>query len=399
MMQGSFPELAPPSRILLGPGPSNVHPRVLHAMLTPILGYFNPDLLTIMDRVAEMLRILFQTRNDMTLAISGTGTLGMEAAMLNLLEPGDTAVIGVNGFFGERMVEIAKRSGAKIVEVPSEWGRPLDIEAVERELKGHPRVTLLGVVHAETSTGVKQPLGELSRLAREHDALFLVDAVASLGGCEVAVDEWDIDFCFSANQKCISAPPSMSPITVSDRATSVIDNRKEKVRSFYVDLALLRQYWATIQVRPYHHTAPVSSIYALYEALRMIMEEGLEERFRRHERNAAAFRSGLDALGLRLLVPEGYRLNQLHAVLIPEGVDDTRVRERLLHEHSIEIGGGIARLRGRIWRIGLMGESSNPANVLHLLAALEEILPQEGYKVPSGAGVAAASKALANAGT
>ena len=389
-----FPELSVPSRILLGPGPSNVHARVLRAMQNPMLGYFDYDLLEIMDRVTEMLRLVFQTQNEMTLAITGTGTAGMETAMLNLLEPDDVAVIGVNGFFGDRMANIAERSGATIARVEHEWGTLIDVEAVEEELSRHPSVKLLGVVHGETSTGVRQPLEELSRLAKDYEALFVVDAVATLGGSEVEPDRWGIDFCFSATQKCIGAPPSMSPVTVGYWGASIIDNRRTRVNGFYKDLSLLRKYWASMNVRPYHHTAPVSSIYALYEALRLILEEGLDERLSRHRRNGEAFRSGLSALGLGVLAPEGYRLNQLHSVLVPEGVDADRVKERLLKEHNVEIGAGIGELRGKIWRIGFMGESSTEANVLLLLHLLERILPHEGFKVPTGEGVAAAAKIL-----
>ena len=397
MTDASYPELNPPNRILLGPGPSNVNPRVLQAMISSIVGYFDPEFFRVMDGVADMLRQLFQTSNSMTLPLSGTGSAGMEAAFLNLLEPGDTAVVGVNGFFGERMLDVGSRSGATMVGVPGEWGKPLDVSAVEREMKKHSRVKVLAVVHAETSTGILQPLEELSRIAKEHDALFLVDAVTSLGGCQVSVDEWGIDFCYSATQKCVGSPPGLSPVTASERAMEVIHNRKEKVRSWYLDTSLLNEYWADSRmVRTYHHTAPTSSIYALYEALRLALQEGLANRFKRHQKNGDALRAGLEALGLELFAPPEYRLNQITPIVIPEGIDDARVRGRLLNEYNIEIGGGLGQLRGKTWRVGLMGESSASSNVLSLLSAMEAILPQEGFEVPRGAGVAAASMSLAS---
>ena len=383
-----------PQRTLLGPGPSNINPRVLQAMISPLLGYLDPDFLHLMDEVTEMMRLVFQTSNQLTFAVSGTGSAGMEAGLCNLLEPDDTIVVGVNGFFGERLVEISKRQGAQVSRVEAEWGTALDPEAVAREMERHPRVKVLAVVHAETSTGVLQPLEELSRLAKEHDALFLVDAVTSLGGSPLPVDELGIDFCYSATQKCVGAPPGLAPVTASERAREAMLHRREPPRSWYLDLSLLHEYWSSS--RRYHHTAPISMMYALREALRMILEEGLEQRYARHRRNARALRAGLQSLGLSLVVPEGYRTDQLTAVFIPEGVPDLEVRRILLYDYGLEIGGGLGMFAGKVWRVGLMGESSKEAHVLALLSALETVLPRHGFEVPAGVGVAAASRALAD---
>ncbi len=390
-------ELNPPPRVLLGPGPSAVSARVLSAMTKPIMGYLDPEFINLMDSVADMLRQVFGAREGFTLPVSGTGSAGMEAGLANLLEPGDLAVVAAHGFFGDRLTEIAERQGATVVQVTTDWGSVVDPQAVEEELDKHPRVKLLAVVHAETSTGVLQPLRELSDLAHSHDALFLVDAVTSLGGNPVNVEEMDIDYCYSATQKCLGAPPGLSPVILSAEASRVIEERTELPRSWYLDLGLLQRYWAG-GTRVYHHTAPTTMIYALREALRMVLEEGLENRYARHQRNGRAFRSGLEALGLQMLVPEERCTYQLVSVLVPDGVDDVALRGRLLRDYNVEIGGGLGQLRGKIWRVGLMGESSTAANVLLLLAALEELLPKQGFEVPAGQGVAAASRVLAGAG-
>ena len=390
-------ELNPPPRVLLGPGPSAVSARVLSAMAKPIMGYLDPEFINLMDSVADMLRQVFGAREGFTLPVSGTGSAGMEAGLANLLEPGDLAVVAAHGFFGDRLTEIAARQGATVAQVTTDWGSVIDPQAVEEELNKHPKVKLLAVVHAETSTGVLQPLRELSDLAHSHDALFLVDAVTSLGGNPVNVDEMDIDYCYSATQKCLGAPPGLSPVILSDQASRVIEERTEPPRSWYLDLGLLQRYWAG-GTRVYHHTAPTTMIYALREALRMVLEEGLENRYARHQRNGRAFRSGLEALGMQMLVPEVRCTYQLVSVLVPDGVDDVALRGRLLRDYNVEIGGGLGQLRGKIWRVGLMGESSTAANVLLLLAALEELLPKQGFEVPAGQGVAAASRVLAGAG-
>ena len=388
----SYQHLNPPLRILLGPGPSNVHPRVQQAMAAPMVGHLDPYFVKIMDDTVELLRYLFRTQNRLTFPISGTGSAGMEASFCNFLEPGDTVVIGVNGVFGERMVDNAVRCGTEVIPVTAEWGKIVAPEAIEAVLKSRKKVKMLALVHAETSTGVLQPLAEASQLAKQYGALFMVDTVTSLAGQEVAVDDWGIDICYSGTQKCISCPPGLSPFTANQKALDVLQARKSKGNSWYLDLTLLSAYWGTGRV--YHHTAPVTMIFALHEALALIAEEGLETRLKRHQKNAAALRAGLEAIGIVLHAEEGHRLNSLTSMRVPSGVDDLRVRQKLLNEYDIEIGGGLGPLKGKIWRIGLMGESSTEGNVLFLLYALEKILQAEGYKLETGAGVKAAIQVL-----
>lgn len=386
-------ELNPPERILLGPGPAGIPPRVLRAMATPLLGHLDPAFLGIMEDVVHLLRETFQTSNQLTIPISGTGSAGMEAAICNMVEPGDTVVVGIMGYFGQRIAEMASRYGARVVTIDGEWGKPLQPEQLQRTLKGLGNVQVVAVVHAETSTGVLQPLQDIARLARDKGALFLVDTVTSLGGEDVRVDDWDIDICYSGTQKCIGAPPGLAPITLSPRAAEVLRSRKTKVTSWYLDMSLLQQYWGSDRV--YHHTAPISMVYALREALRIVQEEGLPARIARHRRNALALAAGLEALGLRLIAPEGCRIHPLTAVRIPDGVNDGAVRTALLNEFGIEIGGGLGVFKGKAWRIGLMGYSSTPANVFALLSALERLLPRQGFHVAPGAGLAAAQVLLA----
>jgi len=388
----SCQELNPPYRILLGPGPSNIHPRVQMAMLAPMVGHLDPYFITIMEDTMNLMRILFKTKNKLTFPISGTGSAGMEASFDNFLEPGDVAVIGVNGLFGERMVDNALRCGAEVIQVSAEWGKVIEPEAIEAALKAHKKVKLLALVHAETSTGVLQPLTEASRLAKQYETLFLVDTVTSLGGHEVAVDDWGIDICYSGSQKCISCPPGLAPFTVSQKALATLETRTHKVPSWYLDISLLSNYWSAS--RFYHHTAPICMIYALHEALALIAEEGLETRFQRHLRNGSALHAGLEAMGLTLHAQEGHRLSVLTSVRIPPGVDDLKVRKGLLDKFSIEIGGGLGPLKGQIWRIGLMGHSSTEENILLFFSALETLLVKEGYSVAPGAGVSAAIQAL-----
>ena len=388
----SYQHLNPPLRILLGPGPSNVHPRVQQAMAAPMVGHLDPYFVKIMDDTVEMLRFLFRTQNRLTFPISGTGSAGMEASFCNFLEPGDTVVIGVNGVFGERMVDNALRCGAEVIPVTAEWGKIVAPETIETALKSRKKVKMLALVHAETSTGALQPLAEASQLAKQYGALFMVDTVTSLGGQEVAVDERGIDICYSGTQKCISCPPGLAPFTANQKALDVLQARKSKGNSWYLDLALLSAYWGTGRV--YHHTAPVTMIYALHEALALIVEEGLETRLKRHKKNAAALHAGLEAIGIVLHAEEGHRLNSLTSIRVPIGVDDLRVRQKLLNQYNIEIGGGLGPLKGKIWRIGLMGESSTEENVLFLLYALEKILQAEGYRLETGAGVTAAVQVL-----
>ena len=387
--------LNPPQRILLGPGPSNIHPRVQSAMLAPIVGHLDPYFFAIMEDTMELLRTVFRTKNELTLPISGTGSAGMEASFDNFLEPGDVAVIGVNGLFGERMVDNAQRCGAQVVQVASEWGQIIEPEAIEAALKSQKRVKLVAVVHAETSTGAHQPLIEISKLAKQYEALFLVDTVTSLGGHEVALDDWGIDICYSGTQKCLSCPPGLAPFSANKTALATLQGRTHKVQSWYLDLSLLGNYWSTAS-RFYHHTAPISMIYALHEALAIIVEEGLEARVQRHLRHGSALQAGLEAMGLTLHAQKGYRLSMLTSVRVPPEIDELRVRQRLLNEYSIEIGAGLGPLKGKIWRIGLMGHSSSAENVLLILFTLEKLLAEEGYSVAAGSGVTAATQVLKN---
>ena len=382
-----------PPRILLGPGPSMVNTRVLQAMMQNMIGYLDPDYVTIMDQISGLLGEVFQTGDAATMALSGTGSSGMEAGLSSILEPGDTVIVCICGFFGERMVDMANRVGANVVALRSEWGKPFPEEMLADALAEYGDVKLVAAIHAETSTGIRQPIEGISRLAREHGALLMVDAVTSLGGNEVAFDEWGIDYCYSATQKCLGCPPGLSPVAVSQRALESIRSRETPPASWYLDLNLNANYW--YEPRVYHHTSPVSMILALREGLRVALEEGLDNRYARHERNAAALRAGLDALGLDLVAPEGYRLAQVTPVWIPEGVDDAEVRAILLSEYNMEIGKGLGQFDGKIWRFGLMGESSRPDYVLLALAAMESALTRAGYEVAPGAGVAAASAALA----
>ena len=388
--ESKFPHVPP--RTLLGPGPSAANPRVLQAMMEPMIGYLDPDFLEIMDEVSALLKAVFQTDNGLTMAVPGTGSAGMEAGINSLIEPGDIAIICVYGYFGERMVEMAGRMGANVVPLRADWGRAFPVEMLADEVEKHPDIKLITAIHAETSVGVRQPVEEISRLAKTHDALFVVDAVTSLGGTEVAVDRWGVDYCYSGTQKCLAIPPGVSPVSLSPRAHQSIKDRKESPRSWYLDLELLWKYWGPDRV--YHHTAPVSMIMGLREGLRLFLEEGMEARFERHHRNSTALWSGLEALALNLVVPEEVRLDQITVVEIPDGVEDLPVRRRLLREFGIEIGGGLGQFAGKVWRVGLMGESSTASNVLTLLDALEQILPGMGFEVPRGDGVAAASRAL-----
>jgi alanine-glyoxylate transaminase/serine-glyoxylate transaminase/serine-pyruvate transaminase len=385
-------ELKPASRLLMGPGPSNVHPRVLRALSTPLVGHLDPDFLQIMDETQSLLRFVMQTENPLTIPVSGTGSAGMEAAFCNLIEPGDAVLIGVNGVFGSRMCDVAERCGATVHRLEVAWGEVFDPSQIAEALERHP-VKVVALVHAETSTGAWQPLSEMAAPVHENGALLLVDAVTSLGGCPVEVDGWGIDICYSGTQKCLSCPPGLAPLTLGPQAVEVLHHRRTKVPSWYLDLTLVEKYWG--HERTYHHTAPVSMIYALREALRLIQEEGLEARFQRHERNHRALVAGLEALGLQMHVAPEHRLWTLNTVRIPDGVNDAAVRRRLLHQFNIEIGGGLGALQGKVWRIGLMGESSTGNHVLLFLAALEHCLAAEGYAVPAGQGVAAANEVLA----
>ena len=386
--------LSVPDRVLLGPGPSMVSPRVLQAMMQNMIGYLDPDYVLMLEDVSGLLGEVFQTGDAATMALSGTGSAGMEAGLSSLLEPGDTVIVCICGFFGERMVDMATRVGANVVALRSEWGKPFPPEILSDALEENPDVKLVAIIHAETSTGVRQPLEDISRLAREHDALFMVDAVTSLGGNNLSFDEWDIDYSYSATQKCLGCPPGLAPVAVSERALDSIRSRETPPTSWYLDLSLNANYWYSPRV--YHHTSPVSMVLALREGLRIVLEEGLENRFARHERNAAALRAGLEALGMEVVPPEDARLAQVTPVWIPEGVDDAEVRARLISEYKIEIGKGLGQFDGKVWRFGLMGESSRADYVLLALSALENILPTVGYEVAPGAAVSVASRALAS---
>jgi alanine-glyoxylate transaminase/serine-glyoxylate transaminase/serine-pyruvate transaminase len=356
-------------------------------MAQPLLGHLDPRFLRCMDEVQEMLRYVFETDNRVTIPVSATGSAGMEAALVNVLEPGDDAVVCVNGIFGERMLDIVERAGCRPVAVRAEWGQQVTIDKIDAAMKGSsPRV--LAVVHAETSTGVLQDLTGLAELARRSNALLVVDAVTSLGGHPVGVDRNGIDVCYSGTQKCLGAPPGLAPITFSTRAVERVRARRSKVQSWYLDLTMVEKYWGN--ERTYHHTAPITMNYGLHEALRIVCEEGLEPRWARHQLNHQALVAGIEAMGLQMNVAEGSRLWSLNAIRVPDGVDDARVRAKLLDEANIEIGGGLGPLKGKIWRIGLMGSGSSRENVLLMLEALGRVLSEEGASRPSG--VAAAER-------
>ena len=388
-MTTGYGKLNPSQRVLMGPGPSDVSARVLGALAAPTVGHLDPDYLKIMDDTRQMLRQVFQTANEMTLAVSGTGSAGMEACVCNLIEPGDEMIVCVNGVFGGRMKDVAERYGAQVHLVEAEWGRGIDPEDVARAFKEHPGTKALGIVHAETSTGEHQPLEEIASIVSDHGGLLVVDAVTSLGGIDVPVDGLGIDACYSGTQKCLSCPPGLAPVTFSERALQAIDQRKTKVTSWYLDITMLRNYWGSERV--YHHTAPINMTYALREALQIILEEGLEKRIKRHEKHHRMLRAGLEALGLSY-IPQ-HTLSTLNAVHIPEGVDDATVRKRLLDEYSIEIGAGLGPFKGKAWRIGLMGSSSTLQNVTLILSALETILQDLGYALAPGAALSAAGEA------
>lgn len=384
--------LNPPRRILLGPGPSPVDDRVLRVMSAPLVGHLDPLFIRTMDEVQVLLRYVFETNNRLTIPISGTGSAGMEAAVANLLEPGEEIVICINGYFGERMHEMASRIGAKPVRVECEWGGPIDLELARKAWR-ESNARVLFAVHAETSTGVLQQLAPLREIVDERDGLLMVDTVTSIGAHQIGVDRNRIDACYAGTQKALSCPPGLAPLTFSDRAVEKIKTRKTKVTSWYLDTTLLTAYWGENSGggRAYHHTAPITMNYALHEALRIVAEEGLENRARRHERNHRALVAGIEAMGLQMQIAPEHRLWTLNAVKIPEGVDDAKVRARLLHDFDIEIGGGLGVFKGKIWRVGLMGAGSTENSVLLLLAALEKALKAEGFKVKdSGVSAAAA---------
>ncbi len=380
---------SPAPRLLLGPGPSDAHPNVLRAMMTPLLGHLDPQFLQLMNANQEMLRSVFLTKNLLTFPISATGSAGMETCLVNLLEPGDKVTICVKGFFGLRIVDMAQRLGAQVNVLEQTWGKVFDLNLIRESLQ-RERPKLLAIVQAETSTGAWQPIEELGQLCHEFDTLLMVDAVTALGCVPVRVDDWQIDAIYSCSQKGLGCPPGLAPVSFSPRAVEAMEKRRSKVPNWYLDLSLIRRYLTTD--RMYHHTLPITMNYALHEGLRLILEEGLETRWERHQHNHRALKAGLQAMGLTYTAQEGHQLPQLNAVRIPDGVDDAAGRKMLLEEFGIEVGGGLGELKGKAWRIGLMGYNSRPAVVLLALAALEQVLTKLGAKVPPGAGVAAANQ-------
>jgi alanine-glyoxylate transaminase/serine-glyoxylate transaminase/serine-pyruvate transaminase len=385
-----YPEIRTKGRILMGPGPSNVHPRVLRALSAPVIGHLDKEFLDIMNLTKDLLAKTFMTSNDFTIPISGTGSAGMETALVNFIEPGDKVLICINGLFGERMADIVQRCGGDLEVIQGEWGKIIEPDEIEKALRMRP-ADIVGIVHAETSTGVLQPIKPVGEITKKYGALLVVDAVTSLGGAPVRVDEDGMDVVYSGTQKCLSCPPGLAPITVNKRAEERLASRKNKVQSWYLDITMLRSYWG--KERFYHHTAPINMVYALYESLRIIHEEGLEARFARHILHSNALKAGVTAMGLELFAQSGYQAPMLNSVKIPEGVDDAGVRKYLLTNYGLEIGGGLGPIKGRIWRIGLMGHSCTRENVMLVLASLEEALADQGFHVERGAGVAAAREA------
>ncbi len=391
-MSDCYPSLNPPTRILMGPGPSDIHPRVLNAIGRGTVGHLDPYYLETMNNLQEMLRKVFKTENELTMAISATGSAGMETTVVNVIEPGDKMLVCINGVFGMRMADVAERAGAEVLTVEKPWGEVFTVEDLQPIIEAEqPKV--VGIVMAETSTGACQPLEEISQLVHANQGLLLVDAVTSLGGMNVEVDKWGIDIIYSGSQKCLSCPPGLAPVSFSPAAVEVLNNRKTKVRSWYLDLSMLASYWS--EDRVYHHTAPINMTYALYESLRVILEEGLDNCFARHKRNHLALKAGLNALGFEYTADPNHQLPMLNAVKIPEGVDDATIRSGLLNRFGIEIGGGLGAFKGQVWRIGIMGHAARQSNVLTFLAALEQLLAENGYEFSAGCSIAAANAAFA----
>ncbi len=384
----------PPIRTLMGPGPSDMHPRVLAALARPPIGYLDAAFIGFLDQLMPLLRYAFQTENDATFPLSGPGSVGMELCLVNLVSPGDKVIVCRNGFFGGRMVEIVERCSGVPVVVDDRWGEPVDPHKVEDALKRNPDARVIAFVHAETSTGVVSDAKALAAIARRRDCFTIVDAVTSLGGAPLQVDEWGIDACYSAAQKCLSGPPGLAPVTFSERAIERVRARGERVRSWFMDLGLLLGYWSGAS-RSYHHTPPANTYYALHEALLMLHEEGLENSWARHRRNHWALRAGLEALGLGFLVKEAHQLPQITSVFVPDGVDAKEVRRRLFADYGLEIGAGLGDLGSRLWRFGIMGHSSRRENVMLCLCALETVLADLGVKVEFGAAESAAYRAYA----
>ncbi len=387
----SISSFQPPVRTLMGPGPSDVHPRILSALARPTIGHLDPLFVDMMDEVKTLLQYAFQTSNQLTIPVSAPGSAGMETCFVNLLEPGDKVIVCQNGVFGGRMKENVERMGATAIMVEDDWGQAVDCNKVEEALKANPDAKVLAFVHAETSTGARSDAKTLCELARKYDCLSIVDAVTSLGGSELRVDDWGIDAIYSGTQKCLSCTPGISPVSFSERATEIIKTRKNRVQSWFLDMNLIMGYWGGSTKRAYHHTAPVNAMYALHESLVMLQDEGLENAWKRHQHNHMALRAGIEALGLSFVVPEADRLPQLNSVTIPEGVEDAAVRSQLLNEFNLEIGAGLGTLAGKVWRIGLMGHSSRAENIILCLSALEAVL---GDKVKQGVAIPSAQAIL-----
>ena len=383
-----LPPLNPPIRTLLGPGPSDIHPRVLTAQSRPTVGHLDPYYLQLMDKLQDGLRTLFRTTNRMTFAVSGTGSAGMEATVVNLVEPGDAMVVCVNGVFGARMCDVAERAGARVTRIERSWGEVFTPEEVAAAARS-AGAKLVGIVMAETSTGAWQPIEEVARAVHEAGSLLAVDAVTALGGVPVEVDAWGIDAIYSGTQKCLSCPPGLAPVSMNERAMEIVRGRKSKVQSWYLDASMLANYWGNDRV--YHHTAPINMSYALYEAVSIILEEGLGQCYARHMLNHRALKAGLEALGIRYAANPEHQLPMLNAVHVPAGVDEARVRSELLTRFGVEIGGGLGAFKGKAWRIGLMGYGARPANVYLVLSALEQLLAEQGVRFDHGAAIAAAS--------
>ncbi len=389
----------PPKRTLMGPGPSEIAPRVLEAMARPTIGHLDPAFVGLMDEIKALLQAAFQTENLLTIPVSGPGTVGMESCVVNLVEPGDTVIVCQNGVFGGRLKAMAERCGAEVILVEDPWGRAVSPEKLEAALKTHPAAKVVAFVHAETSTGVLSDAATLAALARAHGCLTIVDTVTSLGGSPLKVDEWGLDAVYSGSQKCLSCTPGLSPITFSSRAVEAVERRTTPVQSWFMDVSLVMAYWGAGTKRSYHHTAPINALYSLHESLLMLQEEGVEQAWARHERHHRALRAGLEALGMAFFVPEAERTPQLNAVSVPAGIDEAVVRRRLLDEYNLEIGAGLGALAGKIWRIGLMGYSSRPENIVGCLTALGAVLADEGLAVSADEAVAAAQPVLAEQAT
>ena len=384
----------PPQRTLMGPGPTEIHPRVLTTMSQPAIGYLDPVFVEMMEELKSLLRYVYQTKNPLTFPLSGPGSVGMEFCFVNLVAPGDKVIVCQNGVFGGRMLENVIRCGGEPIVIDDAWGDPVDPQKVEEALKKHKGVSVVAFVHAETSTGAQSDAQAITKIAHKHGALVIMDAVTSLAGTPVLVDEWGIDAVYSASQKCLSCTPGLSPVSFSERVVEHVKKRKDRIHSWFMDMNLLLGYW-NASTRTYHHTAPTNSLFALHEALLLIREEGLENCWARHQRHHVALKAGLEAMGLKFLVKEAYQLPQMNAVLCPEGVDEAQVRSRLLSEFGLEIGAGLGPLKGKIWRFGLMGYSCRPDNVMLCLSALGSVLDDMGYPVHVGDAEAAAHGAYA----